>query len=140
MQVLQGHSPFKNLLNRFENELIVAAGKGEPALVMSYYGFKKVISLDEYASSFENIDPLAQYKTWTTRQVFNENRNSKELLPRFDVLSERVKAAFVVSDPVDWGRDIQVLQNFKFIVLGKPVNMFLISKVLNNVNKGTFML
>ena len=28
---------------------------------------------------------------------------------RQSVLSERVKAAFVVSDPVDWGRDIQVL-------------------------------
>ncbi|KAL8257613.1 hypothetical protein R6Q59_029654 [Mikania micrantha] len=26
-----------------------------------------------------------------------------------DVTTERVKAAFVVSDPVDWGRDIQVL-------------------------------
>lgn len=25
---------------RFENELIIALGKGEPALVMSEYGFK----------------------------------------------------------------------------------------------------
>lgn len=25
---------------RFENELIVAVGKGEPAMVMSEYGFK----------------------------------------------------------------------------------------------------
>lgn len=30
-------------------------------------------------------------------------------VPRFDVSSETVKAVFVVSDPVDWGRDIQVL-------------------------------
>lgn len=28
------------LLYRFDNELIVAVGKGEPALVMSDYGFK----------------------------------------------------------------------------------------------------
>ncbi|XP_057981853.1 uncharacterized protein YKR070W-like isoform X2 [Malania oleifera] len=108
-QVVQGHSPFKNLLKRFENELIVAAGKGEPALVMSEYGFRKVLSLDEYASYFKNIDPVSQYKIWTTKQVLNRNTNSEVSVPRYNVFSERVKAAFVVSDPVDWGRDIQVL-------------------------------
>ncbi|XP_015388164.1 uncharacterized protein LOC102628567 isoform X2 [Citrus sinensis] len=105
-QVLQGHSPFKNLLKRFENELIIATGKGEPALVMSEYGFKKVLSLDEYASYFENIDPVSQYKRWTTGQVSNRNSHSP---PGYNISSERVKGAFVVSDPVDWGRDIQVL-------------------------------
>ncbi|XP_076893581.1 mitochondrial hydrolase YKR070W-like [Bidens hawaiensis] len=104
IQIVQGHSPFKNLLTRFENELIVATGKGEPAVVMSEYGFKKAISLDEYASYFKNIDPLSPYKTWTTTQPCNEQKSSG-----FDVTSERVKAAFVVSDPVDWSRDIQVL-------------------------------
>lgn len=39
-QVLHGHSPFKQLVNRFENDFIVAVGKGEPAAVMSDYGFK----------------------------------------------------------------------------------------------------
>uniref|UniRef100_A0A2P2L4C8 Uncharacterized protein MANES_10G040600 n=1 Tax=Rhizophora mucronata TaxID=61149 RepID=A0A2P2L4C8_RHIMU len=29
--------------------------------------------------------------------------------PRYNVYSETVKAVFIVSDPVDWGRDIQVL-------------------------------
>ncbi|CAI9296049.1 unnamed protein product [Lactuca saligna] len=109
IQVLQGHSPFKNLLKRFENELIVATGKGEPAVVMSEYGFKKAISLEEYASHFNNIDPLSPYKTWTTKQPCNEQKNSSESVQSFDVTSERVKAAFVVSDPVDWSRDIQVL-------------------------------
>ncbi|XP_065869737.1 mitochondrial hydrolase YKR070W-like isoform X2 [Euphorbia lathyris] len=110
-QVLQGHSPFKNLLKRYENQLIVATGKGEPAYVMSEYGFKKVLSVDEYASLFENIDPVAQYKKWTTKQVSNRtNRTLTEnMKPRYNVASEAVKAVFVVSDPVDWGRDIQVL-------------------------------
>lgn len=31
---------FLSFLFRYENELIVALGKGEPALVMSEYGFK----------------------------------------------------------------------------------------------------
>ncbi|KAF7847395.1 hypothetical protein BT93_L3006 [Corymbia citriodora subsp. variegata] len=39
-QVIQGHTPFKQLIKRFENELVVAVGKGEPAAVMSEYGYK----------------------------------------------------------------------------------------------------
>ncbi|KAI9081869.1 hypothetical protein K1719_036131 [Acacia pycnantha] len=108
-QVIQGHSPFKQLVNRFENERIVAVGKGEPAAVMSEYGFKNVISIDEYSSCFEHIDPLAPYKKWTTLPVADQNSKLKESSPRDNVCSERVQAAFVVSDPVDWSRDIQVL-------------------------------
>ncbi|KAG7627460.1 putative HAD-superfamily hydrolase, subfamily IIA, HAD superfamily [Arabidopsis thaliana] len=104
LQVIQAHSPFRKLVNRFENELVVAAGKGEPAAVMSNYGFKNVISMDEYASYFDNIDPLAPYKKLMFRQD-----GHKELRSREDVLSQRVQAAFIVSDPVDWSRDIQVL-------------------------------
>ncbi|XVF05621.1 hypothetical protein REPUB_Repub05bG0188500 [Reevesia pubescens] len=102
-QVVQGHSPFKQLVNRFENELIVAVGKGEPAAVMSEYGFKNVIPIDEYALCFDNIDPLAPYKKWRAMEAaVNSTRKSS-------INSERVQAAFVVSDSVDWSRDIQVL-------------------------------
>lgn len=96
-------------LLRFENELIIATGKGEPAVVMSEYGFKKVLSLDEYASYFENIDPVSQYKMWTAKQESGNGSDPKKLVPKYNATSDRVKAAFVVSDPVDWGRDIQVL-------------------------------
>ncbi|RZC83812.1 hypothetical protein C5167_046600 [Papaver somniferum] len=102
-QVVQGHSPFKKLVKSFENELIVAIGKGEPANVMAEYGFKKVLSMDEYASYFDNIDPLAPYKMAPNNNITSNGS------PRYDVSSERVQAAFVVSDPVDWSRDIQVL-------------------------------
>ncbi|TYH73493.1 hypothetical protein ES332_D05G333300v1 [Gossypium tomentosum] len=105
-QVVQGHSPFRNLLKKFENELIIATGKGDPALVMSEYGFKKVLSLEEFASYFESMDPVSQYKRWTTMP---QSDRKEPAVPRYNVLSERIKAAFVVSDPVDWGRDIQVL-------------------------------
>ncbi|XP_064943922.1 mitochondrial hydrolase YKR070W-like isoform X3 [Musa acuminata AAA Group] len=97
------------IISRFENELIVAIGKGEPAAVMLEYGFKKVLSIDDYASYFNDIDPLSQYKSWGLKHSYERNYNSKGLQPKYDVYSERVKGAFVVSDPVDWGRDIQVL-------------------------------
>ncbi|KAH9661123.1 Hydrolase family protein / HAD-superfamily protein [Citrus sinensis] len=105
-QVVQGHSPFKQLFNRFENEFIVAVGKGEPAAVMADYGFKNVLSIDEYASYFDGIDPLAQYKKWNIKHAASENRTFKEMAPT--ICSQRVQAAFIVSDSVDWSRDIQV--------------------------------
>ncbi|XVE68985.1 hypothetical protein DITRI_Ditri09bG0114100 [Diplodiscus trichospermus] len=105
-QVVQGHSPFRNLLKKFENELIIATGKGDPALVMSEYGFKKVLSLEEFASCFKDIDPVSQYKRWKTMPLSDRKTPT---MPRYDVPTERIKAAFVVSDPVDWGRDMQVL-------------------------------
>ncbi|KAL6203133.1 hypothetical protein ACLB2K_026836 [Fragaria x ananassa] len=103
-QVLQAHTPFKQLVSKFENELIVAAGKGEPAAVMSNYGFRNVVSIDDYAACFENIDPLAPHKKWTTKHVGNPDSAIRDLVHR-----ERIQAAFILSDPVDWGRDIQVL-------------------------------
>lgn len=103
-QVIQGHTPFKQLLKSFENELIVAVGKGEPATVMSEYGFKNALSIDEYAACFDSIDPLASYKKWTTEQ--NAYRSS---ISKGDSCLQRVQAAFVVSDSVDWSRDLQVL-------------------------------
>ncbi|KAI3793783.1 hypothetical protein L1987_36405 [Smallanthus sonchifolius] len=42
-EVVQGHPPLKNLLTRFENEPVVANRKGEPAVVMSEYGFNSAI-------------------------------------------------------------------------------------------------
>lgn len=69
-----------------------------------------MVSLDEYASYFDNIDPLAPYKKWMTGQeVHEETSRSRE-----NVVSERVQAALIVSDPVDWSRDIQVIIIFPF--------------------------
>ncbi|CAH9088079.1 unnamed protein product [Cuscuta epithymum] len=104
-QVLQGHTPFKHLVKRFENEFIVAVGKGEPAKVMSEYGFRNVLSMDEYVSFFENIDPLAQYKEFADKQIVSHQK----VTLRQDPCSERVQAVFIVSDSIDWCRDIQVL-------------------------------
>lgn len=66
--------------------------------------------MDEYVSYFEDIDPLSQYKTWKVRQISKNIANSKpgDLVPRYNAHRNRVQAAFIVSDPVDWGRDIQV--------------------------------
>ncbi|KAL5217497.1 hypothetical protein ABZP36_018181 [Zizania latifolia] len=102
-QVVHGHSPYRELVNRFEDDLIIAVGKGEPAAVMADYGFRKVLSIDEYSSCFRDIDPLAPFKKCIVQQA------DSKVHPSYDVFEERVKGVFVLSDPVDWGRDLQVL-------------------------------
>lgn len=74
--------------------------------------YRRVISLDEYASYFSNIDPVAQYKRWTTIQESKCLKNSEKISHG---CSEKVKAVFVASDPVDWGRDIQVISAINII-------------------------
>ncbi|KAJ6432781.1 hypothetical protein OIU84_019921 [Salix udensis] len=122
-QVLQGHSSFKSLLKRYENQLIVATGKGEPAVVMSEYGFKKAVSLEEYASCFENIDPLAPYKMWTTKLGLDRSSPPLNTVPRYDVSSETVKAVFVISDPCRLGQGHSGVSPFHLVMLKLPAEL-----------------
>lgn len=68
-----------------------------------------MIPIDEYALCFDNIDPLAPYKKWSTVKA------AVNTIRKCTINSERVKAAFVVSDSVDWSRDIQVALKY-FII------------------------
>lgn len=74
-------------------------------LCLSMLICRNVISIDEYAVYFDNIDPLAPFKKWGTIDVAVDRTR------KCSINSERVQAAFIVSDSVDWSRDIQVTLN-----------------------------
>lgn len=79
-------------------------------VLLLYFLSRNVLSIDEYAACFENIDPLAPYKKWTTKQfAYQNSAMSKEVAIQDLVRTQRVKAAFILSDSVDWSRDIQVI-------------------------------
>jgi hypothetical protein len=78
---------------------------------------RKVLSIDDYSSYFRDIDPLAPFKTWTVGKTVSNL--SAKVHPSYDVYAERVKGVFVVSDPVDWGRDLQVLLPYLYFTNGK---------------------
>lgn len=50
---------------------------------------------------FENIDGLGRFKPW------NQPLKEDDATPAADHLS-KLAGVFVVSDPVDWSRDLQV--------------------------------
>ena len=79
---------------------------------------RNVMSIDDYASCFENIDPLLPYKKWRTKQVGYENSTSQEIGLRYNVYSQKVQAVFIVSDSIDWSRDIQVGPHPHFFFAG----------------------
>lgn len=70
---------------------------------------RNVVSIDEYASHFDGIDPLARYKKWAIKPADGGSDSLKEMSP--SIYSQRVQAVFIVSDSVDWSRDIQVILN-----------------------------
>ncbi|GAQ90190.1 Haloacid dehalogenase-like hydrolase (HAD) superfamily protein [Klebsormidium nitens] len=100
-QVILGHTPFKNYVDRYRDQRVLSVGKGDTKKVMEAYGFRHVVPMEEYVHEFPDIDPLAPYGP-SARQT--EARNPPDLPPE-----HRIAAVFVVSDPVNWGRDIQVL-------------------------------
>lgn len=75
---------------------------------MLFFMSRNVISIDEYALCFEKIDPLAPYKKWKAKLAATQNPEFDGSGSKIDVFSERVQATFIVSDPVDWSRDIHV--------------------------------
>ncbi|EFJ29788.1 hypothetical protein SELMODRAFT_90836, partial [Selaginella moellendorffii] len=99
VQVFLSHTSFKELASCYRDKRTLAVGKGEPAQVLRHYGFMNVVAMDDYVCEFESIDPLEQYKPWS-------RAGSATLAGRE---SQDVQAVFIVSDPVDWGRDIQVV-------------------------------
>ncbi|KAH8948515.1 hypothetical protein BDL97_11G098100 [Sphagnum fallax] len=101
-QVLLGHSPFMSLSHRFKSKRVLSVGKGAVDEVLASYGFRKVVKIDEYVEEFDSIDPLESYKPWV-----KQSKSSRDILmPSSD---QKISAVFVCSDPVDWGRDLQVL-------------------------------
>lgn len=95
----------------------IVFSNGAQFLLIHVLNFRNVLSVEEYASYFENIDPLAQYKNWTRKQTGNHNDPSRKMATINDPCSQRVKAVFIVSDSVDWSRDVQVFIYHNALVL-----------------------
>ncbi|KAL2649562.1 hypothetical protein R1flu_017690 [Riccia fluitans] len=101
-QVLLGHTPFRKLADKFKNQRVLAIGRCEPDIVLRNYGFQHVVNIDSYVHEFEHIDGLARFKPWNQ----SVNKVVADLLPDHLAL---IAGVFVVSDPYEWNRDIQVI-------------------------------
>eukprot|EP00897_Mesotaenium_endlicherianum_P002182 jgi/Mesen1/1992/ME000147S01087 len=137
-QVILGHTKFRDLVDRYGGKRVLAVGKGGAAAVLRHYGFRAAVDMDEYERLHPHIDPLAPHKPRPLHVAPGGGGGGQEpagarLLhcpgPNLHVLRRagaagnsvgtqeprggpggaRIEGVFVCSDPVDWGRDLQVL-------------------------------
>ncbi|GBG77616.1 hypothetical protein CBR_g24062 [Chara braunii] len=117
-QVILGHTPFRDLLlERFCDKKVLVLGKHQPKLVMKEYGFQHVMTIDELVERYPDIDPLYSLFCREARPGgvgVPRNDGSKCTLHPAESASvedqhRHISSVFVVSDPTNWGRDIQVI-------------------------------
>eukprot|EP01066_Platyproteum_vivax_P009269 Platyproteum_vivax@DN4068_c0_g1_i1.p1 len=92
-QIIQSHTPMQVLAEKYENELVMVVGSSQYREVVEGYGFKKIVTPQEYLSWYPDMYPLYSVEKTTP------------------VIAEPVKAIMVVHDPIDWSLEIQLVSD-----------------------------
>ncbi len=95
-QICLAHSPLQALVPQLHDELVVCFGRKEPVRVAKSYGFKFAVSPEQFCSVF-HLFPFEQYNEPVSDEL------------RHKILTQPAAAAFVMTDPIIWGRDIQLI-------------------------------
>lgn len=61
-----------------------------------------MLSIDEHASFFKDIDPLEKYKKWTARLATNQSSTFNEITQIKSLYSQKAHETFIVSNSIDW--------------------------------------
>ena len=93
-QILLAHTPYRALINTFEDDKVLILGKKTCLSVAKEYGFKNIID----ANSIYLADP---------RVLPNRYNDKKD--HTFGDIHKDVKAVMIFHDPVDWTLELQVL-------------------------------
>ena len=94
-EIVLAHTPTKSMVSDYKDELCVVFGRKDPVLAAGRYGFKAV-SPEDYLSVFDSF-PFERYKC----------RLSEEMVKM--IREKPVALSMVYSDPLLWGRDIELL-------------------------------
>ena len=99
-QVILSHTPMKELVEKYENQLVLVVGCKDYIGVAKEYGFKKIITVNDFLHLDGSLYPFRKY----------ENLDAKDLTSDL-ALHERVAAILILHDPTDWAPEIQVLSD-----------------------------
>lgn len=106
--VCMSHTPMRELEDKHGDELVLAVGKDSDALhkVMTNYGFKHVVTVDQLHGHFPSLYPDIK----VPRPLDHKGR--------FE--SQPFAAVFLLVDPIYWGRELQIIMD----VLCSPFGLF----------------
>eukprot|EP00457_Paulinella_chromatophora_P007223 gb/GEZN01007244.1/.p1 GENE.gb/GEZN01007244.1/~~gb/GEZN01007244.1/.p1 ORF type:complete len:383 (-),score=45.25 gb/GEZN01007244.1/:291-1439(-) len=110
-QVILSHTPMKELVPVFQDQLVIVAGYGGVADVARSYGFKKVVTTNKFSLEFPDLVPSRLREPVRKDE---EDHFSKECL-------KQVGAIMVFHDPNDWLLDLQVLTDVLAGHLHEPI-------------------
>jgi HAD superfamily hydrolase (TIGR01456 family) len=95
-QVVLAHTPVKRMAAGLRDELVVVFGRKMPVRAAHAYGLRFAVTPEQYCS-VHNLFPFESY----------DEPLSEEL--REAIATRPVAAALVFTDPIVWGRDIQLI-------------------------------
>ncbi len=98
-QVILSHSPFRSLVARHADGLVLVAGSGQVLDVAKTYGFKDAVHVSDVVRATPSAWPFAEKKLLVAQGA--DNPSSMDL--------SRVEAVMLFHDPHDWGESIQVM-------------------------------
>ena len=102
------HSPMKKLIQNYKNKLILISGVNTIAAVIENYGFKHYMTINEYATIYDEIAPIIRYtQTNEQRQIIIKNVE-KRLNISVDNNPPQVHGIFILSEILNWEINTQV--------------------------------
>jgi HAD superfamily hydrolase (TIGR01456 family) len=94
-QVCLAHSPLQEMMD-LRDQVVVCFGRKNPCQVAKGYGFRFAVTPEQFCT-VHNLFPFEKYADSLPAEVHDK------------VLHEPAGAAFVMTDPLIWGRDIQLI-------------------------------
>lgn len=100
-QLVQSHTPMKNLAKKFKRVLVIGGVDPQARAVALSYGFEEVIRPIDIVRATPNVWPFTRY---TTHELMDHS-----LPPEVSKIStEPLDAVLVFNDPRDMGTDLQI--------------------------------
>mmetsp|Transcript_24094 Transcript_24094/g.66971 ORF Transcript_24094/g.66971 Transcript_24094/m.66971 type:complete len:275 (-) Transcript_24094:679-1503(-) len=95
------HTPMQPLATQYQNKPVLVCGKGSVLEIAASYGFRRAVSTEQLAATHPNAVPLLS----PIRR--GEAKGSEA--PEAATEESPIEAVFVMTDPTDWYRDVQLI-------------------------------
>lgn len=100
-QLIQSHTPMKNLVDKYKRVLVIGGLDPQARDVALSYGFKEVIRPIDIVRATPNVWPYTRY---TQHELTHHSLSATES----KIETEPIDAVLVFNDPRDMGTDLQV--------------------------------
>lgn len=110
--VCVSHSPMKELVQKHADSQILVLGMTDVKSVALHYGFKHVLTMAELSNQFPSLTPHLHRESTgggtTTHKITTDHIHEYPSPETVLKALQQIKAIFVLHDPNQWYRDLQI--------------------------------